>query len=88
MIAHCRSTADVVAAVNLTRTTGVPLAVRAGGHSVAGFSVCDDGVVIDLTGLRRVTVDGERQLATVEPGARWGDVYAATPEHGVARTGG
>src|SRR6476646_4668476 len=55
LIAQCRGTADVVAAVNLTRTAGVPLAVRAGGHGVAGFSVCDGGVVIDLSGLRGVT---------------------------------
>jgi FAD/FMN-containing dehydrogenase len=88
LIAHCRSTADVVAAVNLTRTAGVPLAVRAGGHSVAGFSACDDGVVIDLTGLRGVTVDVQRKLAMVEPGATWADFDAATGAHGLASTGG
>ncbi|MDQ6936154.1 MAG: FAD-dependent oxidoreductase, partial [Actinomycetota bacterium] len=88
LIAHCRSTADVVAAVNLTRTAGVGLAVRAGSHSVAGFSVCEDGVVIDLTGLRGVTVDVDRQLAVVEPGATWADFDAATGAHGLATTGG
>lgn len=88
LIAHCRSTADVVAAVNLTRTAGVGLAVRAGSHSVAGFSVCEDGVVIDLTGLRGVTVDMDRQLAVVEPGATWADFDAATGAHGLATTGG
>ena len=88
LIAHCRGTADVVAAVNLTRTAGVPLAVRAGGHSVAGFSVCDGGVVIDLTGLRGVTVHVDRQLAIVEPGATWADFDAATGAHGLASTGG
>ena len=88
VIAHCRSTADVVAAVNLTRAGDVPLAVRAGGHSVAGFSVCDDGVVIDLTGLRGVAVDVARQLAIVEPGATWADFDAATGAHGLASTGG
>ena len=88
LIAHCRSTADVIAAVNLTRTAGVPLAVRAGGHSVAGFSVCDDGVVIDLTRLRGVTVDVDRQVAIVEPGATWADFDTATGAHGLASTGG
>jgi FAD/FMN-containing dehydrogenase len=88
VIARCRSTADVVAAVNLTRTAGVPLAIRAGGHSLPGFSTCDDGVVIDLTGLRTVTVDAERDLATVEPGATWADFDAATAAHGLASTGG
>jgi FAD/FMN-containing dehydrogenase len=88
LIARCRSTVDVVAAVNLTRAAGVPLAVRAGGHSVAGFSACDDGVVIDLTGLRGVIVDVERRLAIVEPGATWADFDAATGAHGFASTGG
>lgn len=88
LIAHCRNTTDVVAAVNLSRTAGVPLAVRAGSHSVAGFSACEDGVVVDLTGLRGVTVDVERQLAIVEPGATWADFDAATGAHGLASTGG
>src|SRR4051794_22238915 len=88
LVAHCRSTADVVCAVNLSRAAGVPLAVRAGSHSVAGFSVCDDGVVIDLAGLRGVTVDVDRQLANVEPGATWADFDAATAAHGLASTGG
>jgi FAD/FMN-containing dehydrogenase len=88
LIARCRNTADVVAAVSLTRTADVPLAVRAGGHSVAGFSVCDGGVVIDLTGLRRVTVDVDQQLAIVEPGATWADFDAVTGAFGLGSTGG
>jgi FAD/FMN-containing dehydrogenase len=55
LIAHCGNTADVVAAVNLTRAAGVPLAVRGGGHSLPGFSSCDDGVVVDLSGMHEVT---------------------------------
>lgn len=88
LIAHCRSTADVVAAVNLTRAAGVALAVRAGSHSVAGFSVCNDGVIIDLTGFRGVTVDVDRRAAIVEPIATWADFDAATAAHGLASTGG
>ena len=88
LIAHCGNTDDIAAAVNLTRTAGRPLAVRAGGHSVAGFCTCEDGVVIDLTGLRRVTVDAERRLAVVEPGATWANFDAATGAHGLASTGG
>src|SRR4051812_31450425 len=61
LVAHCRSTSDVVAAVNLTRAAGLPLAVRAGGHSVAGFSSCDDGVVIDLRSMNQVTVNPQRR---------------------------
>jgi FAD/FMN-containing dehydrogenase len=88
LIAHCRSTADIVDAVNLTRSSGVPMAVRAGGHSVAGLSSCDDGVVVDLTGLRAVSVDPARRHATVQPGATWADFDAATAVHGLGSTGG
>lgn len=88
LIAHCGSAADVVAAVNLTRTAGVPLAVRGGGHSLPGFSTCDDGVVIDLSGMRGVTVAADRRTATAQPGATWADFDAATGAHGLASTGG
>jgi FAD/FMN-containing dehydrogenase len=88
VIAHCRSVADVVSAVELTRDAGVPLAVRGGGHSVAGFSTCDAGVVIDLGSMRRVVVDAERRRAVVEPGATWADFDAATASYGLACTGG
>ncbi len=88
LIAQCHSTEDIVAAVNLARTAGCPLSVRAGGHSAAGFSVCDDGVVIDLSPLRGVTVDADARIAVVEPGATWADFDAATAAHGLASTGG
>jgi hypothetical protein len=88
LIARCGSAADVVAAVNLTRTAGVPLAVRGGGHSLPGFSSCDDGVVIDLSGMRGVTVEADRRTAAVQPGATWADFDAATGAHGLASTGG
>jgi len=58
LIAQCRTVEDIVAAVNLTRDAGLPFAVRAGGHSVAGLSTYDGGVVIDLSLMRAVTVDG------------------------------
>jgi FAD/FMN-containing dehydrogenase len=88
LIAHCLSASDVVTAVNLTREAGVPLAVKAGGHSVAGFSSCDDGVVVDLSLLRAVDVDPQRRRALVEPGATWADFDTATGKHGLASTGG
>jgi hypothetical protein len=88
LIAHCRDTADVVAAVNLTRETGVPLAVRGGGHSVAGLCSCDGGVVIDLSALRAVSVDPQRRRAIVAPGVTWAGFDAATAVHGLASTGG
>src|SRR6476620_3458060 len=65
LIAQCRTTDDIVTATALTRASGVPLAVRGGGHSVAGLSTCDGGVVIDLSGMRNVVVDIDRRTATV-----------------------
>lgn len=88
LIAKCRTTEDIVAALTMARAAGVPLAVRGGGHSVAGLSTCNDGVVIDLSLMRRVEVDAERRIATVEPGATWGDLDAATAAAGLATTGG
>jgi FAD/FMN-containing dehydrogenase len=88
LIAQCHVAEDIVAAVNLVRAARCSLSVRAGGHSVAGFSVCDDGVVIDLSLMRAVTVDGAASTASVEPGATWADFDAATAAHGLASTGG
>jgi hypothetical protein len=88
LIAQCRTVEDIVAAVNLTRDAGVPFTVRGGGHSVAGLSTCDAGVVIDLSLMRAVAVDSERRVAVAEPGTTWGDYDAATGAHGLASTGG
>src|SRR5579859_319032 len=88
LIARCGSADDVVAAVNLTRDSGLPLAVRGGGHSVAGLSTCEGGVVIDLSLMRTVTADPERRVAVAGPGATWADYDAATTAHGLASTGG
>ncbi|MDQ6846429.1 MAG: FAD-binding oxidoreductase [Candidatus Dormibacteraeota bacterium] len=88
LIAQCRTTDDIVAAVDLVRTSRCTFSVRGGGHSVAGLSMCDDGVVIDLSHMRGVTVDVQTRTATVEPGATWADFDAATAAHGLASTGG
>ena len=66
----------------------LPLAVRAGGHSVAGFSSCDDGVVIDLRSMRRVDVDPRRRRALVEAGRDLGRLRRRHGTHGLASTGG
>lgn len=88
LIARCGSTADVVAAVNFAREHGLLVAVRGGGHNAAGLASCDDGLVIDLSEMRSVTVDAERRIARVQGGARWGELDAATHAHGLATTGG
>jgi FAD/FMN-containing dehydrogenase len=88
VIARATSTADVVAALAFARRAALPLAVRGGGHSVAGYSTIDDGIVLDLGPMRRVDVDPVARRARVQAGATWGDVDAATQEHGLATTGG
>jgi len=87
-IARCRGPADVAASTRFARDRGLLVAVRGGGHSLPGHSVCDGGLVIDLSALRRVDVDPHRRTARAEPGATWGDFDAATQEHGLATTGG
>jgi len=79
---------DVVAALRMARERGLPLAVRGGGHNVAGTAICEGGVVIDFSGMRRVSVDLERRVARVQPGALWGDCDAATQPHGLVIPGG
>jgi FAD/FMN-containing dehydrogenase len=83
LILRCTSTEDVVAAVNVARDHGLAPAVRCGGHNVAGKSVSDGGLTIDLSGLREVTVDPERKLVHVGGGCLLGDVDAATAPHGM-----
>ena len=88
VIVRCAGVADVIAAVGFARSNDLPLAVRGGGHSVAGFSSCDDGLVIDLGDMREVRVDLEDGVAHVGGGAVWADVDHETQAHGLATTGG
>jgi FAD/FMN-containing dehydrogenase len=87
-IARCRNAADVVACVNAARDDGLPIAVRAGGHNVAGYAVCDGGLMIDLSSMNAVRVDPRLDCAHVAGGATWGDVDAATAPFGRATPGG
>jgi FAD/FMN-containing dehydrogenase len=88
LIARCRTDRDIADAIRLTRESGLPLAVRGGGHSVAGLGSCTGGVVIDLSGMRGVAVDPGRRLAAAEGGATWSDYDAATGAFALASTGG
>lgn len=88
VIVQCQNTEDVISAVNHARAKDLPISIRGGGHNVAGHAVCDDGVMIDLSGMRGVTVDPETRIASVEGGALWRDVDVASQAHGLATPGG
>ena len=88
LIARCSGTADVAAAVRFARDHNLEIAVRGGGHNVAGTAVCDEGIVIDLSAMRAVWVDPAGPTARVQGGALWGDVDHETQAHGLATTGG
>ncbi len=84
IIARCTCAEDVIAALRFARKHGLLIAVRGGGHSVAGFSTCDGGVVIDLSGMRAVHVDPALRTARVEGGALLEQLDRAAQEYGLA----
>jgi FAD/FMN-containing dehydrogenase len=88
LIARCASTADVMAAVNFARQHALEVAVRSGGHSVAGLSVCNGGILIDLAGLKTIEVDPDARTARAGGGVLWGEFDAATQRHGLHTPGG
>ena len=88
LITYCAGSDDVIAAVNFARSTELPIAVRSGGHNVAGNSVCDGGVVIDLSRMKGIAVDPERCIARAEAGLTLGEFDAATQALGLATTMG
>ena len=88
LIAQPRSATDVAAAIRYSRAEGLLIAVRGGGHSMPGHSVCDDGLVIDLRQLSDVRVDPQTKRATVGGGALLGEVDRATQEHGLVLPAG
>jgi FAD/FMN-containing dehydrogenase len=88
LIARCSGAVDVVRAVDFAREHELVLAVRGGGHNVAGLGTCDGGMVIDLSRTRGVSVDLARRTARVQAGATWGDVDHETQAFGLATTGG
>jgi len=88
LVARCYGTADVQAAVRFARERGLEIAVRGGGHNVAGHAVCDGGLMIDLSAMRGVHVDPRARRARAQGGATWGDYNRETQLHGLASTGG
>jgi len=86
-VVSCATAADVAAVVRHAAQTGSDLAVRGGGHDVAGHGVCNGGLVLDLSPMRAVAVDAEARTARVDAGATWGEFDAATAAFGLATTG-
>ena len=87
-IARCAGADDVAAAVGVARKHRPLVSVRGGGHQVAGSAVCDEGLVIDLSAMRDVSVDPDARIARVAGGAKWADVDRATQAFGLATPGG
>jgi len=88
IIARCTGVADVIQCVNFAREKNLVLAVRGGGHNLSGNALCDDGLVIDLSRMKRVRVDPERRTARAEPGVIWREFDRETEAFGLATTGG
>ena len=88
LIARCRGVSDVVAALDLARKLGLEIAVRGGGHNVAGRASIDGGVMIDLSPMKGVIVDSKGRIARAQGGATWADLNPATQAHNLAVTGG
>jgi hypothetical protein len=88
VIVRCAGPSDVARTLEFVQTRHLPLAVRAGGHSRLGFGMCDGGVVIDLSGMKRVEVDSAKRVARAEAGVLVRDLDEATQRFGLATTSG
>ena len=88
VVASCASSSDVAAALAFARQQGLEVSVRGGGHNYAGFALCDDGLMIDLTPMKSVSVDATARRARCGGGTTWGALDAATQTHGLAVPGG
>ncbi len=88
MILRCAGVADVMAAVKFARQQGIVVSVRGTGHNVAGISLCDDGLVIDLSAMKGIHADPGARTARVEPGVTWAELNHELQPFGLAATGG
>jgi FAD/FMN-containing dehydrogenase len=88
LIARCAGTADVIRSVNFAREHGLRVAVRGGAHSIPGHSVCDGGLVIDLSEMKGIRVDPAARRAQAQPGVKWIDFDHETQAFGLATSGG
>ena len=88
LIARCRGVADVINSVRFARAHDLLVAVRGGGHNIAGNGVCDGGLTIDLSPMKGVRVDPVRGIASAQSGMVWAELDCATQAFGLAVTGG
>src|SRR3990170_361120 len=88
LIARCTGVADVISALDFARARKLPIAVRGGGHNVAGNAVCDGGIVIDLSPMKGMRVDPKARTARAQGGLTWGEFDRETQVFGLATTGG
>jgi len=86
-VATCKNSNDVVHTIRFVKKESIPFSVKSGGHDYAGHSIIDDGIVIDLSGMKAIEVDPVKKTVRAEPGNRWADVDKATTKHGLATTG-
>jgi FAD binding domain-containing protein len=87
-IVRCAGVADVIAAVKFARSQGIVTSVRGTGHNVAGFALCDDGLVIDLCAMKGIHANPAARTARVEPGVTWAELNHELQVFGLAATGG
>ncbi len=88
LIVQPANTADVEKCAKFAKEHGLLVSVKGGGHSAPGYGVCDDGLMIDMSSMRAITVDPKARTVIAEGGAQWGEFDAATQAHGLAVTGG
>jgi FAD/FMN-containing dehydrogenase len=88
LIVRCAGSSDVKAAIGFARSEGLEVAVRGGGHNVAGNATCDGGLVIDLSPMKGIRVDLDARTVRAQGGLTWGELDAETQTHGLATTGG
>lgn len=88
LIGRCLGSADIADAVNFARTRGLELAVRGGGHNVAGRAVCDGGLMLDMSLMKAIRVDPIRRTALAQGGVTWREFNRETQARGLATTGG
>ena len=88
LIVRCAGVSDIISSVNFARTNSIPVAVRGGGHNVAGSGACDGGFMLDMSRLKSVRVDPVNRTARAEPGLTWGEFDRETQAFGLATTGG